>query len=140
MKFNAEIDNFKVLFKATETLLEDICRAKNPIEMLQKKLEDAKASSEIEGREMYKLIKELEEAEYIEVLWAPVAGEGYPKINMSIETYRERLKQYKAFKKEINASGNVTNNNYNSTHNHFNFRDNNKVQNLNVLNKNNATE
>ena len=100
---------FNILCKDAEALLEDICQAKSPVEMLQKKLEDAKAISETKGLELRGLIKELKKAGYINAYWAQDTVH-YCQPQMSIETYRKRLKEYKEFLKKFNASGSVTNN------------------------------
>lgn len=116
---------FNILCKDAETLLEDICRAKSPVEMLQKKLEDAKAVSLTKGWELRGLIKELKKAGYINAYWAQDTVH-YCQPQMSIETYRERLKEYKEFLREVNASGSVTNID-NSTHNSLNIDGNNNA-------------
>ena len=122
---------FNILCKDAETLLEDICRAKSPVEMLQKKLKNAKAISETKGWELRGLIKELKKAGYINAYWAQDTVH-YCQPQMSIETYRKRLKEYKEFLKKFNASGSVTNNIDNSVNASVNMGNNNKFGNVNL--------
>ena len=92
---------FCVLSNGAETLLENICKAKklgkDPAQIVWKLLQiKGKYSeySDLISSELRAAIRELEDAEYITTQWARNTLTSL-LINASIETYHEKLKEFK---------------------------------------------
>ena len=124
--------SFYILSKDAENLLEKISNGK--WEEIKKEWENIK-NDLTKSQEFGYLVKELKKAGYI----SAISADNYPlyhcHCNMSIETYRKRLEEYKEFLREVNAS-NVTNID-NSTHNNMNVGNGNEFGNVDFSGSNN---